>query len=186
MDKFIFIGRKSPFMLHQSKYLLLTLIFFIFQSDSLHAQQKNNTGPAVFDKIFDNGIKIKQNGFSVRKAYLVFDNGTRIPPDNKVGLNQVVNLAIVIDKGWTVENGKAFPGGSEDIQLSTGYQVLKADDLFSDYSVTGIDPADARFVTIKASIKSITNKKSYVVVKFRIWDKKSTHELTGIYNFSIK
>lgn len=173
------------------KYLSLLIAFAVFIPVSLLAQQKTvNTkvfgSPVYYDKTFTNGIMINQKGFSVRKAFLVFDNGTRVPLDNKVGLNQVVNLAVFIDKGWTIVNGKAFPGGSEDIKLNNGYQVMKTDDLFADYSINGIDAADARYITLKSSITKLVNKKYYVVVHFRIWDKKSTNEITGIYNYSIK
>jgi hypothetical protein len=101
-------------------------------------------------------------------------------------VNQRVNMRLIIESGWSETDGKVFPGGSEVIKLNTGGVILQSDDLFKAYDETGVSPADARYITLKAIITSMTDKKKYVIVTFRVWDKKSTAEITGSYKLFIK
>jgi hypothetical protein len=135
---------------------------------------------------FKNGIKLKIKGFKVSSAALYFDNESSVPQDNKIDVNQRVNMRLVIEGGWSEIDGKVFPGGSEVIKLNNGYEVLKSDDLFSAYDETGVSPEDARYITLKAIITQLKDKRKYVIVTFRVWDKKGTAEITGSYKLFIK
>jgi hypothetical protein len=142
--------------------------------------------PAVPVSAFKNGIKLKIKGFKVSSAALYFDNESSVPQDNKIEVDQRVNMRLVIESGWSEIDGKVFPGGSEVIKLSNGFEVLKSDDLFSAYNETGVSPEDARYITLKAVITAIKDKRKYVIVTFRVWDKKGTAEITGSYKLFIK
>jgi hypothetical protein len=133
-----------------------------------------------------NNIKMVSNGFKVESAYLVFEDETPVPNDNKIDLNQKVNLRIIIDSGWTLVNGKVYPGGSEKIILSTGAVVLKSDDLFAAYTETGVDEADARYITLKAVITKMEDKSKHAIITFKVWDKKGRNTITGSYKLFIK
>jgi hypothetical protein len=138
-------------------------------------------------KTFDNGIKLKIKGLTVKEAYLIFEDETKVPADNTVELNQKVNLRIVLDKGFKEENGKVFIGATEKIVLSNGFTVLDSKDLFAAYDETGVSPEDAKFISLKAVMTELDDKKKYVKVSFKVWDKKSTaNEITGYYIMHIK
>jgi hypothetical protein len=142
--------------------------------------------PAVPASTFKNGIKLKAKGLKVSEASLYFDDESSVPQNNKIEVNQRVNMRLIIESGWSEVDGKVFPGGSEIIKLNTGAVVLQSDDLFKAYDETGVSPEDARYITLKAIITSMTDKKKYVIVSFRVWDKKSTAEITGSYKLFIK
>jgi hypothetical protein len=142
--------------------------------------------PVAVQSKIKNNIQLKTNGFKVSEAYLIFDDGTAVPQDNKVDLNQKITLLIIIDAGWKVTDSLVYPGASEKVVLSNGYEVLNNDDLFTAYTEKGVNAADARYISLKAVITQIDNKKNYIIVKFRVWDKKGTSSLSGSYKFFIK
>ena len=132
-----------------------------------------------------NGIKLNSKILRVRKAYLLFDDGSSVPPDNKVALNQRVNMILMIDNGWSEREGRVFPGGREIIKLSDGKTVLDSEDVFKPYDESGVAPDDAGYITLKAVITKLDDKKKYIVVNFRVWDKKGVGEITGSYRLYI-
>ena len=144
------------------------------------------TKPVVMQTKTKNKIQITSSGFKVKEAYLVFDDGTHVPDDNKVDVEQRINMVLIIDEGWKVTDSLVYPGASEKILSSNGSVILNEDDLFKSYEETGVSAADARYITLKAVITKIDNKKNSIIVKFRVWDKKGTSSLTGYYRFFIK
>jgi hypothetical protein len=171
----------------------MTLIAFCFLMMHLSASaQKTVTKtavkakPAVTVTKIKNNIQLKAVGFKISEAYLSFDDGTPVPADNKVELNQNVNLLLIIDGGWKVKDSLVYPGASEKIVLNTGYVVLKEDDLFASYDATGVSAADARYITLKAVITELDDKKKYMIISFKVWDKKSTSNVSGSYKLFIK
>ncbi|MGC4103657.1 hypothetical protein [Ferruginibacter sp.] len=143
---------------------------------------------AVAAPTYANGIKLTVKGFVVKEAYLVFDeDNSNVPEGNTVMLNQKVNLKIVLSKGFKEINGKVFPGGKEKIVLSNGEVILDSEDLFSAFDNEGVSPDDALYINLKAVITEIKDKKNFVTVSFRVWDKKFTGNLiTGSYIMHIK
>jgi hypothetical protein len=136
---------------------------------------------------YANGVQLKVKGFAVKEAYLVFDDETKVPAGNKIDLNQRVTLRIVLAKAFKEVEGKVFPGGTEKIVLSNGETILDSDDLFTAYDATGVSPEDAKFISLKAVITEIKDKKNFVKVSFRVWDKKTeANEITGSYKVYIK
>lgn len=142
--------------------------------------------PAVFEKLFSNGIKMKINGFVVSDAKLYFDDGGIVPDDNTVVLNQKITMQVIIDSGYKIIDGKVFPGGSEKIILTDGYEVLNSEDLFAQYDETGVAPEDGKYISLKAMMTDLKDKSKGIIVRFKIWDKKSKSEITGSYKFHIK
>src|SRR5689334_3849445 len=44
---------------------------------------------------YSNGIQLDVKGFTVKAAYLVFDDEKRVPADNKIDLKQQVSMRII-------------------------------------------------------------------------------------------
>ena len=144
------------------------------------------TAPATA-KVYPNGIKLNVKGFTVKDAYLVYEDETKVPADNKINISQRISLRIILTKGFKEINGKVFPGGSEKITLSTGDKILESDDLFTSFDSTGVSPVDAKYITLKAVINEIKDKSNAVNISVKIWDKKTEdNEITGTYTIYIK
>ena len=172
-------------------FKITMMLLFIAVLQNITAQKSKpvpvaKAKPHTVQTKIKNNIQLKSNGFKVKEAYLKFDDGTKIPDDNKVDTNQRINMVLIIDDGWKITDSLVYPGASEKITLSTGAEVLKIDDLFTAYDETGVSAIDARYITLKAVITRINNKKNYIIVSFKVWDKKGTSSLTGSYKLFIK
>ena len=115
----------------------------------------------------------------------MFDDGTRVPDDNTVQVNQQVSLRLIVD-GWSETNGKVFPGASEKITTNEGGVLVSEADLFESYSQNGVDKKDAEYLTLYAVVTKLDKLYDYFNVEFRVWDKKGNAELTGSYKLYIK
>jgi hypothetical protein len=132
-----------------------------------------------------NGIELKSNGLTVSQAFLLYEDGGLVPEANTTGVNQKVILRLIIDKGWTEENGKVFPGASEKIETNDGAIVLNEADLFASMA-EGVNAKDAQYITLSAVITKLDKLYDYFVVHFKVWDKKSTASVEGSYKLYIK
>lgn len=169
--------------MYSVKLRLIIFSLLLFCCQLVTAQLK--PGTKVVTKI-KNGIKLNNKGFVVSSAVLYFEDGSSVPETNKVALNQKVVMLLMIEGGWSERDGMVFPGGTEEIKLNTGKVILTSDDLFKSYDETGVSVKDARYLSLKAVITEMSNKKNYVIVKFRVWDKKGTAEITGSYKLFIE
>src|SRR5688500_11709218 len=57
-----------------------------------------------------NAIKLDAYKVKLKRAYLEFQDGTRVPEDNFVDFSQPVRLMIEVDTGWVAVNDKVFLG----------------------------------------------------------------------------
>ena len=148
-----------------------------------HANNKTltETNPSTL-----NGIEIKNHGVKVNRAFLSKESGDLVPADNTVALGEKISLVINIDDGWAVQNGKSYIGASEIITTDGGVELLNSGDLFASYDDEGLDPTDAKIITLKARI---TNQPEtpvdHYIVTFRVWDKKGDGEIVGRYTFKV-
>jgi hypothetical protein len=178
---------------------LVNLVALLFISAVCFAQKKDKSAAkpvvkavnkpvipaAVITANYSNGIGMNIKGFKVAEAGLYFEDGTKVPEGNMIDLNQKVIMYAVIDSGYKVIGGKVFPGSSERIVLSNGYEVLKTDDLFAAYN-EGVKAADGKYISLKAMMTQIDNKDLEITVSFKIWDKKGNSNITGSYKLHIK
>lgn len=133
-----------------------------------------------------NGIKLKTTAnIKVIKAYLYYDDLSPVPDSNTAKLNENLNLLIKLQPGaWVVKNKFVRLGASEKITTNTGALVSEEKDLFA--GLNQINPEDARFINLKASMESMTGPVEYLVVSFRIWDKQGKGELSGSFRMHIR
>lgn len=136
--------------------------------------------------IITNNIDITAKGIKIKKATLLLPNNNQVPDDNIIGVNQKIKLLLLLDDGWKLKDGKASIGASEKLTASDGQVIVDAADLFSDYTETGIDPQDAKVVTLSAVITQEAGNVDYYQVVFRVWDKYGDAEINGSYKFYIK
>ena len=170
-------------------FMVLTAIF-LFASSTTIAQKrkvaKKQARTATSNELIKNGIILQSRGFKVAEAYLVFDDENLVPEGNKVAVQQNVNMLLIIDSGWTDNNGRVYPGSKQVLKLNTGAEILTQEELFAAFDETGVAADDARYITLNTSIPELKDKKKHVVVNFRLWDKKGSSEITGHYKLYVK
>ncbi len=128
-----------------------------------------------------NNINLLTTAVKVSKAYLVFDNGDRVPDDNFVDFKKPVRLQFAIDSGWVEQNGKVMLGASEIIADEKGRIVLEEKDLFRQYP-EGISAKDAGAIYLSASLTLKPNAApTSFTVSFRVWDKNGEGSIEGSY-----
>ena len=133
-----------------------------------------------------NNISVTTKGFKVKKAILLYPDNTPVPDDNTINLNEKIKIALYIDEGWNLTNGRAFVGAAEKISTDAGVTVAETDDLFAADSGTGFTAEEAELITLSAIITNAGRGINYYVVTFRVWDKNGDSEIKGHYNFYLK
>ena len=163
------------------KISLLFLLGVLWTGMGIAQKTKTVSAPKI-----SNGIKLfPSKGIKLVKAYLYYNDNTKLSDSNLADLNQNINMLIQIERGgWLEKNGKVSIGASEKITTNTGSVILNEPDLFS--KLTDIDPDDARYITLKAVITSVTKKISFFLVNFTVWDKWSSAKITGSYRFKLR
>ncbi|MBC7829296.1 MAG: hypothetical protein H7122_16225 [Chitinophagaceae bacterium] len=132
-----------------------------------------------------NGIELTTKGdLKVSQAFLLFEDGSLVPASNEARVNQVVNLRLIIDNGFTESNGKVEIGASEKIETNTGELLLDEKDLFKDLGE--IEAERAKALTLNAVITRLDKLYDYFLVSFRVWDKKGNGEVNGSYKLYIQ
>jgi hypothetical protein len=133
-----------------------------------------------------NNIELNSLGIKVNKAYLLTEDGGRVPDDNFVDFKSPVKMQLKIDEGWVEKEGKVLLGASEKIVAEDGTVVLEEDDLFERYT-EGIPAEDAKSIYLSATLrlKEGAAPTSFKVT-FRVWDKNGDGYIEGSYKLFSK
>jgi len=135
--------------------------------------------------IIKNDIDLEVTGIKVKEVYLV-DAENRLLAENKTRVGEKIYLVIKLDTGWVKQDGKSYIGASERILTPAGRVVVSADDIFKAYETSGLDPEDAKLVSLSAVITDADPGLDEFTVQFRVWDKKGSGEVKGKYKFGLK
>ena len=132
-----------------------------------------------------NGIDIQAKGIEVEQAFLITDDGSLLPEDNKVKVNQKIRLRLIAS-GWTEKNGRIFLDASERVETNEGNVFLNEKDLFRDYQ-DGLSPEDAKFITLSVVITQIDKLYDYYRILFQVKDKNDEQKsVEGSYKLYIE
>jgi hypothetical protein len=134
-----------------------------------------------------NGIKLRTDNVKVEKAYLVFENGQRLEEGNFIDFSSPVKVILLIDEGWTAENGRVSLGAAEKITVErSGEVLLDEPDLFVKYP-DGITEEDAKVISLTATLKfNNPIPPTTFTVSFKVWDKKGNGVIEGSYTLHSK
>jgi hypothetical protein len=146
---------------------------------TLNVKIWDKKGPGIFTTKFN--FKVKENeqitidpsNVSYDEIYLFSQGSDKVITDNKIKFDDNIYLIFEGIKGFKAENGMVFPGLSLKATDSKNNMIIDYDDLFLDYSETGLAATDfisrvsAHFKITRAEFK---NPLHCVLV---IWDKKS-------------
>jgi hypothetical protein len=130
-----------------------------------------------------NDIQLQTSGLKVSQAFLLYEDGTLVPPENVTNVGKPLKLRLIIDDGWNKEDGNVYIGASERIETSDGQVLLDEKDLFAD--MASVKAEDAKYISLTANISRLDKLYDYFLVSFRVWDKKGSGEVTGSYKLHI-
>ena len=162
-----------------SVFIALLLAFTFLSCRDKNEKKEEPPSP------YKNHILLEAKGFKIKEAFLAFNDSTKVPDDNKVNIGQHVNLVLLVDSGWTVENGRIYPGVGQKIESSDGKHVFERKDLMESHP-EGVPAEDGFQVTIQAIINSSDKEYDHFLVSFHVWDKKNDHEITGSYKLHVR
>ena len=151
-------------------------------SDKDERGKKGSVVKQIGGAVVYNGIELESHEVKVRKAYLMFANGERVPADNVIDFKQPVKLFIAIDSGWIEYENKVWLGALERVTTDDGNLIMYEKDLFKDKYPDGISPKDARDLALSVSVSLEKNSgPGFVTISFTIWDKKGVGYIRGQY-----
>lgn len=150
------------------KYFFLSFLLSALVFSSCNSDGKVLVENKKSSKI-RNGIQLKSEGINVEQAFLIDDKDALLPEDNKINLNQKINIHLIVS-GWTEKDGKVFIDASERAETSEGDVLLDEKDLFASYT-EGIDAKDAGFLNLSFELTKIDKIYDYFTVSFRIVDR---------------
>jgi hypothetical protein len=132
-----------------------------------------------------NNIQLSISGVKVNRAYLAFQDGTRVPADNFIDFTQPVKMIVLIDSGWVARNDSVLLGASEKIATETGKVLLDEPDLFEGSGA--ITVTDSKVIALTAKIlRDKDSPPASFIVSFRIWDKNGNGSIEGNYKLNSK
>lgn len=155
------------------------------QKASPAGAETNNTLSTNSEAAVMHNIVVRESGgLNVARAYLSFEDGSLVPKTNRVALGQTVYLNLIIDKGWTVEDGAVSLDASERIEAHDGRLVLNAPNLFK--SMPLIAEEKAAHLFLKATITRTQPDVAYFVVNYHVWDKRGEADVKGNYKLYVE
>lgn len=152
---------------------------------SLHVniwdKKGNGNFSAKFDfKVISNKLIVTEiNNVSYNEIFLYSQERDKVIPDNKIRFNE--NTYVVFEglSGFKEEKGMVFPGLSLKATDNEGNIILDYNDLFADYSKSGLAVSDFNARVSSHFIISGSEFKNPLHCNFTIWDKKSDARITS-------
>ena len=165
--------------------LILTLVSCcFFNACTLQVKKDNGTDNKSSTGKIRNGIEIQENGLHAEQAFLLKEDGTLIPDDNKVQVGERVLLRLIVS-GWTEESGVVLPEASEKISTSSGDVLLDEPALLGKSIPNGTTLENAKVLTLYATITQLDKLYDYFLVSFKVWDKKTNKSFSGSYKLHV-
>lgn len=125
----------------------------------------------------DKIITEKKGTVEYNEVYIFSQGKDDVITDGKIGFDD--NIYIIVEglKGFSEENGLAYPGLSFKASDSEGNMILDEDDMFAQYTETGVAASD--LTSRVSSHFSLTGSefKNPLHTEMVIWDKKSSAKL---------
>lgn len=121
----------------------------------------------------------ESGGLKISRAFLTTESGELLNARNRISVGETVYLNLVVAQGWMAENGVVSPGASQTITTGEGEPVLSSPDLFGGNAP--IEEAKAGQIRLKTIITNSRPDTRTFVVRYRVWDKKGSGEVTGSY-----
>lgn len=140
--------------------------------------------PGNRETILNNIVVEEKGGLQVATAFLADEAGNLINPKNTVTIGSPVFLTVQVKEGWKIQDGFVSPGAVQTITTHNSEPVLQSSDLFA--GVQRIKASDAATLRLKVLITATRPDIAFYKIRFRIWDKKGSGEITGHYQLRLE
>ncbi len=164
--------------------------FFLFISFANPGSSQTKTPAkkqnAISSAKVKNGIELEEHGLIVQEAFLMFEDKSSVPENNRTQVGKKINCILIISKGWKERDGKAFLGASEIIKNNQGQLILDEKDLLAAFTIEGISVENAGQITIPAIVTPFDKIYNPYVVAFKVWDKIGENYVSGSFKFYVK
>jgi hypothetical protein len=132
-----------------------------------------------------NGILVQSKGVNLEQAFLLKEDGTLLPEDNKIEVKQKIKLRLIAN-GWKEQEGRVYVEASQKVIKNNGEILLDQANLFEADSIESISAEDAKYINLSFWLNEIYELFEYLTVEFKIWDKKGEGEVKGSYRLYLK
>ena len=165
-------------------YFILVIGSLMFLSCEISVKKYDDRKQKPDSKI-RNGIQVRSSGVKLEQAFLMNEDGTLIPEDNKIDVKQKVKLRLIAS-GWKEKEDKVYLEAAQKVITSDGEVLYDQANLFRKDSIESINAEDAKYVTLTFWLNEIDKLFDYVTVEFRLWDKLGEGEIKGSYKLYLK
>jgi hypothetical protein len=139
-----------------------------------------------FKVVPNDKILLTSNNVSYKEIYLFSANDKKVITNNKVKLNDKVYLLFEGLSGFKDVNGYVYPGLSIKASDEAGEQLLNYEDLFSEYSETGIAASDFASQVSSNLVFSSPDVKNPIHCTITIWDKKGESKISAAFDLQLE
>lgn len=150
------------------RYILIIGILGILIFSSCEVSIKKSDSKEETKSKIRNGITIHSKGIKVEQAFLLKEDGSLLPENNKVQVNQKIIMRLIAT-GWKEKDGKVFIDASEKVETNEGNVFIDQKNLFAAYT-DGLSPEDAKYITLSAVITQIDKLYDFYRVSFQVKD----------------
>lgn len=136
------------------------------------------TGKVDFKIVPNEYLVIDTDGLTYDEIYLFSRDRSTVIPDNKIKFNENTSLIFEGLSGLNEVNDKVFPGLSLIVRDNDNNEILNYDDLFADYSESGLSKSDVFSGVTSSFTLNTAEYKTPLKFVVMIWDKKSNAKIT--------
>jgi hypothetical protein len=180
-------------MKYRINWLFASLILVVACKSN---EKTKDIGPKVMVNVEDlikgeKPVRVDENGtefynefqiastVKLKRAFLVLEDGTRVPPDNMIDFTQGVILILQIDSGWAVKDNKVYLEGNmqgyDNANGNAKFLDMKMDDVLD----KGVSIADAN--TIHLTVNKFKNVSGNVSITFGFKDRINGRYVGGAF-----
>lgn len=119
------------------------------------------------NKDLKTGLSISYNGFTVKEVYMTDQAGNRLS-SNKIPLGSTMHVIANNVGGYTLKDGKAYPGCAITVTDKTGKIMGTLPDVLEEVSKNGLEPANATLLStdIRLSPPFVVGQTYHLNVRF--------------------
>jgi hypothetical protein len=151
-------------------------------------KKDRGTFSAVFKFTITPNEKIaieKTDGVSCSELYLLSKETGKVINDNVVKVNDETYLLFEGLTGFTGSDDRVFPGLSMKATGADGELLMNYEDMFSDYTVTGIDAEEFQNQVLTKLNFNTADIKNPIHLSVTIWDKKGKASISALTDLKL-
>ena len=143
------------------------------------------SGEFGFNVVPNDKIVTEKTGVEYNEIYLYSKEQERVITDNKVSTNETTYFVFEGLTGFSEDGGMVFPGLSIKGTDKGGKLILDFDDLFAEYSETGLSVVDFNKRILSNFTLSGTELLNPLHCEILIWDKKGEAKIKSVTDLEV-